>query len=83
MALETTDADQLLALYRGVVTELRTLQAQFNQNGSLPAFSVDGVSVDWPGYRDHLIRMKDAYWKEWIMVTRMNDGPVVLRTIGQ
>ena len=83
MALLSTDADSLLTLYRATVTELNTLRAMFAQNGPLPAFSIDGVAVDWPGYEDHLIKKKDAYYAEYIMVQRLSDGPVVVRTEGR
>lgn len=82
VALTSTDADSLLTLWRSVVTELNTLRAQFAANGPLPAFSIDGVAVDWPAYQDHLIKMKDAYYEEYQTVLRQADGPCVIVTQG-
>lgn len=83
MALTTADADRLLARWRFTVTQIETLDAQFAQNGPMPAFSVDGVAVDWPGYRESLITQKDQYWDEYLTALKLSDGPVIVRTEGR
>jgi hypothetical protein len=90
MALVATTVATLKAVWETAVARWAQAQALTLSDGDRPNFSIDGVSVDWPQYEEHLLKLIADAQKAYadavalaVTVDAFDAGPVVVVTQGR